>query len=585
MYDRGTARDASVECRSLQKPTSYRVQSVLDVTLSYHQRSKHFPFQFAPSVGYMDWDTQPDPFRRFEGARTFPLEFEPVGPLPRYEPTFVLGQVDPTPVNAATVARLFYDSLALSAWKEISGARWSLRVNPSSGNLHPTEAYLVGGLLPGLHDKPAVYHYAPLAHALELRVELPKEVWRAISAQLPKNALLIGLTSIHWRESWKYGERAFRYCHHDVGHAIACVSVAAAGLGWDARLLEGVIDEDLAILLGAHLQTGVEAEHPDCLIAVFPQSGYLEVEMQQSFRLETNLVAALRAAHWMGRRNTLSQGHHDWPAIDEVAAATEKHAPPSDAFWSSFSHRNDSLELGESPLSLRSMIHQRRSAVALDGRTSITREAFYQILLKAMPGDNQIPFTILPWRPCVDLLLFVHRVEVLPPGLYVLLRDPARKNALRSSMKPNFLWRRPDGCPSSLPFFFLMGGDARRAAQQTSCDQAIAGDGAFAVAMLAEYRKRLEGFGPWFYRRLYWETGVVGQVLYLEGEAIGIRGTGIGCFFDDLSHRVFGLEGDCFQVLYHFTMGGAVDDPRLRTRPPYPDLDCDAWANKRSTEP
>ena len=109
MYDRGTARDASVECRSLQKPTSYRVQSVLDVTLSYHQRSKHFPFQFAPSVGYMDWDTQPDPFRRFEGARTFPLEFEPVGPLPRYEPTFVLGQVDPTPVNAATVARLFYD--------------------------------------------------------------------------------------------------------------------------------------------------------------------------------------------------------------------------------------------------------------------------------------------------------------------------------------------------------------------------------------------------------------------------------------------------------------------------------------------
>jgi len=33
----------------------------------------------------------------------------------------------------------------------------SLRVNPSSGNLHPTESYLVAGPLPGLHDKPAVY--------------------------------------------------------------------------------------------------------------------------------------------------------------------------------------------------------------------------------------------------------------------------------------------------------------------------------------------------------------------------------------------------------------------------------------------
>jgi len=123
-----------------------------------------------------------------------------------------------------------------------------------------------------------------------------------------------------------------------------------------------------------------------------------------------------------------------------------------------------------------------------------------------------------------------------------------------------------------LPLFLLAEGDARRAAQQTSCDQAIAADGAFAVAMLAEYREPLEAFGPWFYRRLYWETGVVGQVLYLEAEASGIRGTGIGCFFDDLTHRAFGLEGDRFQVLYHFTMGGAVEDPRLQTHPPYQHL-------------
>ena len=566
----------------LREPTHHRGQKALDLMLTYHQRSKHFPFRFAPSLGYMDWKTRPDPFRRFAGVQTFPLGFEPVGPLPRYEPAFVLGQVNPAPLSVATVARLFYDALALSAWKEIQNARWSLRVNPSSGNLHPTEAYLVSGPLPGLHDKPAVYHYAPLVHALELRVELSTGVWRAISTQLPKNTLLVGLTSIHWRESWKYGERAFRYCHLDVGHAIACVSVAAAGLGWDTRLLEGVVDEDLATLLGTHLQNGVEAEHPDCLIAVFPQSGCLEAAMQQGFRLENDLVSALRAANWIGRRNTLSQDHHDWPAIDEVAVATEKCTPPNNDFWSSISHPNDSLRLGESSLSLRRMIHQRRSAVALDGRTGIMREAFYHILLKTMPGSSQIPFTTLPWRPCVDLLLFVHRVEKLPSGLYVLLRDPARKKALQISMDLCFLWRRPDGCPSSLPLFFLVEGDVRRAAQQTSCDQAIAADGAFALAMLAEYRQVLEGFGPWFYRRLYWETGVVGQVLYLEAEAAGIRGTGIGCFFDDLTHRVFGLEGDRFQVLYHFTMGGAVDDPRLKTHPPYQHLIPETWVSEKS---
>ena len=90
--------------------------------------------------------------------------------------------------------------------------------------------------------------------------------------------------------------------------------------------------------------------------------------------------------------------------------------------------------------------------------------------------------------------------------------------------------------------------------------------------MLAEYRAPLETLGPWFYRRLHWEAGVVGQQLYLEAEASGVRATGIGCFFDDLTHHTFGLEGDGFQVLYHFTMGGAVDDARLQTVPAYQHL-------------
>jgi SagB-type dehydrogenase family enzyme len=115
---------------------------------------------------------------------------------------------------------------------------WALRVNPSSGNLHPTEGYLVAGPIAGLHPRPAVFHYAPLEHALELRAELSEDAWLKIAAQLPESAVLVGLTSIHWRESWKYGERAFRYCHHDAGHAIGSVAVSAAGLGWETRLLE-----------------------------------------------------------------------------------------------------------------------------------------------------------------------------------------------------------------------------------------------------------------------------------------------------------------------------------------------------------
>ena len=172
----------------------------------------------------------------------------------------------------------------------------------------------------------------------------------------------------------------------------------------------------------------------------------------------------------------------------------------------------------------------------------------------------------------MDLLLFVHRVADVTPGLYVLVRDPARRETLEGAMDRAFAWTPAEACEASLPLFLLEAGDARRVAQQTSCDQSIAADGAFAAAMLAEYRPSLEAFGPWHYRRLHWEAGVIGQILYLEAEASGLRGTGIGCFFDDLTHGVFGLAGDRFQVLYHFTVGGPVDDPRLQTHPPYQHL-------------
>jgi hypothetical protein len=106
-----------------------------------------------------------------------------------------------------------------------------------------------------------------------------------------------------------------------------------------------------------------------------------------------------------------------------------------------------------------------------------------------------------------------------------------------------------------------------------SCHQEIGSDGAFSLGMIADFAAAILGRGPWWYRRLFWEAGVLGQVLYLEAEAAGLRGTGIGCYFDDPFHELLGLTGAEFQDLYHFTVGGAVEDQRLMTIPPYAHLE------------
>ena len=91
--------------------------------------------------------------------------------------------------------------------------------------------------------------------------------------------------------------------------------------------------------------------------------------------------------------------------------------------------------------------------------------------------------------------------------------------------------------------------------------------------MLAGLEGPLGSPGPWMYRRLHWECGLVGQLLYLEAEAHGMRGTGIGCYFDDVVHQLMGIDTSAFQSLYHFTVGFPVDDSRMTTLPAYHHLD------------
>ena len=175
-------------------------------------------------------------------------------------------------MNVRTLSRFFEFALALSAWKKAGESEWALRSNPSSGNLHPTEGYLIVPEIDGLDIKPGLYHYAPKEHGLELRAEFPAEHVARLLAPFPSGAFLFGLTSVHWREAWKYGERAFRYCNHDAGHAIGTARIAAATLGWNMVLLDGVQQNTVAMLLGTHRTDDfqdVEPEHPDCLAVIW----------------------------------------------------------------------------------------------------------------------------------------------------------------------------------------------------------------------------------------------------------------------------------------------------------------------------
>jgi SagB-type dehydrogenase family enzyme len=528
----------------------------LETVYHYHTRTKHQLGRYARSPGQMDWNTKPYPFRRHKGA-VMKLLPQTNGPLTYLSwDNLFESPISPAPFNDETLGAFFYLSMALSAWKEVVDAdgeivsRWALRVNPSSGNLHPTEAWLA--------DANGVHHYCPDIHGLEQTAVWPAGAWEKLMGSLPSGTIFIGLSSIPWRESWKYGERAFRYCQHDAGHAMAALSVAAAALGWSVASLKGAGTEKLTAMLGIGERPTHEAEHADTMFALMPAA-----ELKQEVSLDL-----LRAENLDTPPNVLSSDHLVWEIIDEVAAAT---AYPSQQTVRLVPAPTRTAVAAPSDRNLNAfqIIRRRRSAVAMDGQTSMKLADFNILLKRLMPHPNNPAFDLFQTRTAVSLLLMIHRVDGLQPGLYMLIRDPQHLADLKQNTSDTWQWSRSEDTPSEVPLYFLGGGDLRLGARQLSCNQAIASDGVFSVGMLARFDHTLQSEGPESYPELFRETGAIGQMLYLEAEAAGLRGTGIGCFFDDEVHRVLGLADQSWQSLYHFTVGGAVDDERLRTAEPY----------------
>lgn len=556
------------EIEAAIRDPSPEVADAAMTALRYHERTKHHLHRYARSSGSLDWANQPDPFRTFSGAPIVRLPLVADRLTSSYGNLYRPEAVAPQPVGRDTVAALLELSLGLSAWKEFGGNRWALRCNPSSGNLHPTEGYAVLPAVRGLIA--GVYHYVSRDHLLERRCTLSADGAQRLAGALPPEAFLIGLSSVHWREAWKYGERAFRYCQHDAGHAAAAVRFAAAVLGWSAELLDTPGDADVAALLGIDRTDDFAAvepedrEHPDMLLLVGPN-------LTPGASPVLDPPAVLDGGTWAGTANRLSPSHVHWSVIDAVAMATAKpRTPPPDP--ATHPRLPPVRSPADGPRAVQ-IIRQRRSCLALDGRTALRAEAFFHIIDRLLPRPGVPPWDALPWAPLVHPALFVHRVDGLRPGLYLLERSIDVHDRLRAATRGIFTWSRVPDAPQHLPLFLLAEADLREAARVVSCHQEIASDGAFSLGMIAEFGDTIRRRGAWWYRRLFWEAGVIGQVLYLEAEAAGIRGTGIGCYFDDPMHELLGLTGDGFQSLYHFTAGGPVDDSRLRTWAPYSHLE------------
>jgi SagB-type dehydrogenase family enzyme len=335
--------------------------------------------------------------------------------------------------------------------------------------------------------------------------------------------LIVGLTSIFWREAWKYRDRAYRYCCHDLGHATMSLLLAARALGISGGAMAHFADVRMSRALGL---TGSD-EAPMAFL-VFPTA---------------NTDAPAGAAPektFAGIPNELSPEEIPYQLLLDMHRSTilrnpagQVPAPPAN---STAEDRALLIEPFPEPVRdapLGEIVRRRRSALDFDPRTpQMDREDAEQMLDFAThdwPADwrgnfHGQPSEIEQGTDFVALYLFVHRVSGCEPGVYQWDRIARRLVQLHQ-------------------------GNVERVAAFLSLEQPLAGNSCFTVSMIADLAKAAHAFGNRGYRYVYFEAGAIGQRLYLGAEALGWNATGIGAFYDDDVHRYLGfLEEDAGNV-------------------------------------
>ncbi len=501
---------------------------------AYHHVTKHSYDSVRIHARSLDWHNQPDPFRRYEGAPLIALPAEPGFPKAGTFVTMAALAEGPetakgsksdyreeVPLDVTWLSRLLWHSMAISAWKKIprTGDRYSLRVNPSSGNLHPTETHLALLGFTGLDA--GLYHYRADRHALELRSRggWTEQIARALA--LPwaaESPLIVALTSIFWREAWKYRDRAYRYCCHDLGHAMMSLLLAARALELPGGVVAHFSDLRLTHALGL-----AESDDAPMAFLVFPPQrapGPLPTPPQQEPAGVPNELSAEEVPYYlllgMHRSTMLPDPAGPLPRISPVNADAAL-GPPS-------------LPDPAHDAPLGPTVRRRRSALDFDAQTPpMERDAVEQLLdfaTRDWPADWRGNFggetpPAASGADFVTLYLYFHRVRGSEPGVYRWDKSSRRLEPLHR-------------------------GNVERVAAYLSLEQPLAGNACFAVSMIADLAEAARVFGNRGYRYVHFEAGAIGQRLYLGAEALGWNATGIGAFYDDDVHRYLGFleEGE-----------------------------------------
>ena len=514
-------------------PVTVHSNRDVQATWRYHQGTNHSHQSIHHNSHHMDWDNQPIPFKIYTTLkpRQLPTDFSPTG-MTAFEALAEPqkpGDVIPTVHDLA--ALLYYSAGVIRTGDLPGGGKMYFRAAACTGALYHIELYLVCGPAAGLDA--GVYHYG--AHDFSLR-QLREGDYRqvlveaaggpdGIGAAVAQAPAILVLSSVFWRNSWKYQARAYRHCFWDSGTILANLLAIGSARKVPQRLVSAFVDGPVNRLLGLDENTEVALQ----MVAV-----------GRDTRHQAPPAPPLTALDW--EVQPYSRNPADYPAIREMHAASSlatlqdlmdikrspggPHATGLEVQGPVF-HLADSPETDGAVRSIEETI-QRRGSSRRFRQAPIGFAQLSNMLRGAVTG---IPADFADGNHGAlnQLYLIVNDVDGLPSGSYVYHPD---LEALEQ----------------------LAEGDFRDQAGQLDLGQELAADASVNVYFLTDLAPVLDRYGNRGYRVAQMEAAIMGGRLYLGAYAQRLGATGL-TFFDDDVTRFFSPHAQGKSVMFLTAVG------------------------------